>query len=144
MAGAAEDGTPAASTGTLQTLLGDIMVRVLRSERFKGSARQIVELASPEQLAADRLCLIGLGAPDTLDHHGWERLGGALAERFDGAGSALTLAMDAAPENLAHLVLGLALRGYRYEALRTGALPDDEGAIPSVEVHDPDGAVESA
>jgi len=135
---------PFASTGILRTVVADVL-RTLGSEsRFTGDARQIVEVAAPHGLAAERLCLIGLGSPDDLDTHGWEHLGGTLAETYDGSGASLTLAMQTPPltSGLAHLVMGLALRGYRHERLRTRALPDDDGPVTHVIVHDAEGTAQ--
>lgn len=129
---------PFASNQTLQVIVADVLRTLGSACRFTGDVRQIVEVAAPDGLAADRLCLIGLGSPDNLDTHGWEHLGGALAKSYDGTGASLTLAIGTprATSGLAHLVLGLALRGYRHERLRTRALPDDDGAITGVVVHD--------
>lgn len=133
---------PHASTEPLATLVNATLQALGSEGRFTGDVRQVLDVAAPAGLAADRLCLIGLGSPDDLDAHGWEHLGGALAETYDGTGASLTIAIQAPTSpatGLAHLVLGLALRGYRHERLRTRALPDDDGAIAEVIVHDADG-----
>jgi leucyl aminopeptidase len=140
--GVDEDGLPAASTDTLQTLIGSVLANLKTGKRFTGANQQILEMAAPVSLAADRLCLIGLGKPAERDHHTWEKLGGALAERYDGTGLALALSLAAEAEDLAHLALGLTLRGYRYDQLRTRALPDDEGPVRDLLIHDPDGKAE--
>lgn len=132
---------PYASTGTLQTIVAGTLETLGSDDRFTGAACQIAEVAAPDGLAADRLCLIGMGSPDKLDSHGWEHLGGALAEFYDGTGASLTLAIQAnrSASGLARLVMGLALRGYRHERLRTRTLADDDGAIADVIVHDTEG-----
>lgn len=143
--GVTSNREPFASTETLRTIVAGVLRTLGSQSRFMGDVRQIVEVAAPHGLAAERLCLIGLGSLDDLDTRGWEHLGGELAETYDGSGASLTLATQTpqVTSSLAHLVLGLALRGYRNERLRTRALPDDDGAITNVIVHDALGSAQA-
>tara|TARA_B100000676_G_C18091279_1_gene860043 strand:+ start:3420 stop:4946 length:1527 start_codon:yes stop_codon:yes gene_type:complete len=140
--GVTSDRQPAASNAALQAAVIGVLEKLAGNTRFTGERGQLHELAAPKGTDADRLCLIGLGGTDSLDHHGWESLGGSLAAAYNGSGASFTVALrhpNGASAGLAHLALGLRLRGYRHERLRTRPLDDDDGAIASVTIHDPDG-----
>ena len=127
-------------TATLDAACGGALRRLRAAGRFSGGAGETAIVAAPEGLEAERLVLLGLGAPATLDHHGWERAGGALAAALDGTGAGrVRLVLDppddaamAGGRALAHLATGFVLRGTRDDRFRSRPRPDDEGAPDSL------------
>ncbi|MBT6202933.1 MAG: leucyl aminopeptidase [Rhodospirillaceae bacterium] len=143
VAGVTAEGCVAATTASLEDAAQAVLSRLAQNTRFKGAANDLIEIAAPEGLGAERLCLIGLGDPTTLDSHAWERLGGTLAAACDGTETSLTIAIAPPagnPSALADFAMGLRLRGYRHDRFRTTPREDDAGAIKTVTVHDPDGS----
>ena len=112
---------------------GGALRRVVDTSRFSGKRDDTLEITVTFDGAPRPVVLVGLGEPDKLNVRAWEEIGGALAAHLTTTGhSTAVLALDTpagAPLSggraLAHVALGLRLRGYIYDRYRTSSDDDD-------------------
>ncbi len=105
---------------------GGQLSKALAAARFEGEAGALVEIIALNGNAASRVVVIGMGAADKADAAVFEKMGGAIAGRYQTSGetratidmggiaSALPLAGAAA-----HFGHGAMLRSYRFDKYRT-------------------------
>ena len=107
--------------------------------RFTGKAGQVFETFVEREGRVVRLALTGIGKADDAERlAGLEKAGAALAARFLTAGEA-ELALDLSGANLsaeqaAALLLGLRLRGWRYDVYRTRLKDEQKVSLERVTV----------
>ncbi len=104
--------------------------RAAKVEKFTGKPRKTLSLAAPQGVEADRLVVVGLGAPKDIAEADWARLGGVTLARLTGAQPHILLDLPGgeaiAPAAAGDFSLGLALRGYRFDRYKT-AKKDENG-----------------
>jgi len=112
----------ATTKGALPEGLERAMEEGARAARFKGSAGQLFDGFVERDGAVQRLVLVGTGAADAEGRAAnCEKAGAAISGKYQSAGEE-TIALDAtglAAEDLAHVLLGLRLRNWRYDIYRT-------------------------
>jgi len=112
----------ATTKGALPEGLERAMEEGARAARFKGSAGQLFDGFVERDGAVQRLVLVGTGAAEAEGRAAnCEKAGAAISGKYQSAGEE-TIALDAtglAAEDLAHVLLGLRLRNWRYDIYRT-------------------------
>lgn len=128
-----------------------------RQDKFSGKSGQALVLSAPKDSAYTRLILVGLGDAAKLDAQGCETIGGKLFPVLAAhgvrrahilAGGEQALDKIDVPDMLAHILLGLRLRSYRFDKYKkAGSDKDDSNngkalleAIEVITDHDKDGA----
>jgi leucyl aminopeptidase len=117
--------------------------------RFAGKAGQVFETFVERNGRVVRLALAGLGrADDTERLANLEKAGAALSARFLTAGEA-ELALDLSgaklpAEQAAALLLGLRLRGWRYDVYRTRLKDEQKVSLATVTVVGAPGGIDAA
>ena len=112
----------ATTKGALPEGLERAMEEGAKAARYKGSAGQLFDGFVVRDGAVQRLVLVGTGAADAEGRAAnCEKAGAAISGKYQSAGEE-TIALDAtglAAEDLAHVLLGLRLRNWRYDIYRT-------------------------
>ncbi|PWE17844.1 leucyl aminopeptidase [Marinicauda salina] len=116
---------------------GGALSRALQASRFKGEAAEVLELAAPSGVDADRIILFGLG--EKKDAHGnvIEKAAAAVTKRLLTSGAkTLSLRLDGAAdlEAAARAGLGARLAAYRFDQYRTKLAADKKPSLKTVEV----------
>jgi leucyl aminopeptidase len=129
--------------------LESVLSEGARASRFSGKAGQIFEGFVERGGNLVRVALAGIGSPTAEDRlSALERAGAGLVARFltsgepgltfDLAGSGLT------KDEVAALLLGARLRGWRHDAYRTKLSDEQKPSLQAIVVaHAPDGAAEA-
>ncbi|GAA3800676.1 leucyl aminopeptidase [Qipengyuania pelagi] len=130
--------------GQLPEGLERAMEEGAKAARFKGSAGQLFDGFVERDGAVQRLVLIGTGAADAEGRAAnCEKAGAAISGKYQSAGEE-TIALDAtglAAEDLAHVLLGLRLRNWRYDIYRTKMKDEHKVTLKRVVVlNAPEGA----
>ncbi len=141
-----EGGALTATARQLDETTGGVLTRALAaSPRFRGKRNDLVPVIAPPNLSVSRVVLAGLGKPEAVDARGFEDLGGTLLAHLNGVGEiAATFAIDlddaaTVPpgDAAAHLALGAALRGYRFDKYRTTEKPERKPSLAKLTVASP-------
>jgi leucyl aminopeptidase len=136
-----EDGTLTPPARQLDEASGGAIARALTaSPRFRGKRGEIVPVVAPANLGVDRIVIVGLGKPESLDRRAAEDIGGGLVAHLNGVGaSAATIAVDFGDEAslkpadaAAHLAFGAALRAYRFDKYRTTERPERKPTLTAL------------
>ncbi|MEC7818446.1 MAG: leucyl aminopeptidase [Pseudomonadota bacterium] len=130
--------------GQLPEGLEPAMEEGAKAARFKGSAGQLFDGFVERDGAVQRLVLVGTGAADAEGRAAnCEKAGAAISGKYQSAGEE-TIALDAtglAAEDLAHVLLGLRLRNWRYDIYRTKMKDEHKVTLKRVVVlNAPEGA----
>ena len=130
--------------GTLPDGLERAMEEGAKAARFKGSAGQLFDGFVERDGAVLRLVLVGTGAVDAEGRAAnCEKAGAAISAKYQSAGEE-TIGFDAtglAAEDLAHILLGLRLRNWRYDIYRTKLKDEQKVTLKRVVVlNAPEGA----
>ena len=99
--------------------------------KFKGKSGSALDLLAPADVPADRLHVIGTLSDKATPGHRFVSLGGTVMGKLKQAGAA-TLLFDlpgATPEDAADVMLGLALRAYRFDIYKTKKKDDAEAEV---------------
>ena len=134
----------ATTKGALPEGLERAMEEGAKAARFKGSAGQLFDGFVERDGAVQRLVLVGTGAADAEGRAAnCEKAGAAISGKYQSAGEE-TIALDAtglAAEDLAHVLLGLRLRNWRYDIYRTKMKDEHKVTLKRVVVlNAPEGA----
>ena len=134
----------ATTKGQLPEGLERAMEEGAKAARFKGSAGQLFDGFVERDGAVQRLVLVGTGAADAEGRAAnCEKAGAAISGKYQSAGEE-TIALDAtglAAEDLAHVLLGLRLRNWRYDIYRTKMKDEHKVTLKRVVVlNAPEGA----
>ena len=134
----------ATNKGQLPDGLERAMEEGAKAARFKGSAGQLFDGFAERDGAVHRLVLVGTGAADAEGRAAnCEKAGAAISGKYQSAGDE-TIVFDAtglAAEDLAHVLLGLRLRNWRYDIYRTKLKDDQKVTLKRVIViNAPEGA----
>ncbi|MAS41584.1 MAG: leucyl aminopeptidase [Rhodobacteraceae bacterium] len=103
--------------------------RAVSGTEWKGEAGAVMRIPAPAGLDADLLLLVSLGEGD--DPADARKAGGALAAALAGKTGrkpSTVLAADVAPETVAEIAFGLALRAYGFDVYKTG---EDDRLAPA-------------
>ena len=128
-----------------ETTDGALTRALAASPKFRGKRNELVPVIAPPNLSVSRVVLAGLGKPEALDARGFEDLGGTLLAHLNGVGeAAATFAIDPGDavavqpgDAAAHLALGAALRGYRFDKYRTTEKPERKPSLATLTVASP-------
>ena len=134
----------ATTKGALPEGLERAMEEGAKAARYKGSAGQLFDGFVERDGAVQRLVLVGTGAADAEGRAAnCEKAGAAISGKYQSAGEE-TIALDAtglAAEDLAHVLLGLRLRNWRYDIYRTKMKDEHKVTLKRVVVlNAPEGA----
>ncbi len=129
-----------ATAGQIDHKTGGLIARALAASRFEGKKDQTLLLLAPAGLTVQRLLLIGLGKPDSVDGLAAEAYGGTAVAQLQAAGDQLlTIAVDpiggsplAPAEFAAHAAAGARLRSYRFDKYRTKEKKEDKPSLKKV------------
>jgi leucyl aminopeptidase len=127
---------------------GAVSRAVAASPRFRGKRNELVPIVAPANLKLSRIVLAGLGKMDNVELRPLEELGGTLVAHLNGVGESAATFMidigDAARVDpsaaVAHLALGAALRGYRFDKYRTTEKPERKPSLQAMTVAAPEPA----
>jgi leucyl aminopeptidase len=108
-----------------------VIARAAGIAAFKGKARTTLDLLAPQDSAADRLAVVGVGDPSKPQPDGWTRLGGTIAGLF-GKATKVAIWLDGADApasgaDAAAVAQGILLRAYRFDKYKTKKGEDDAG-----------------
>jgi len=95
------------------------ITRAVKSSRFDGKARQVLDMAAVNGIDADRVVLIGLGKVDDLDERAVQDIGGALVAHLNGAGARTASVLLDDLVDPGQLAFGARLRAYRFDKYLT-------------------------
>jgi leucyl aminopeptidase len=145
-AGALAIGVPegglSGSAAEMDKLVGGALGRAMESSRFKGKAGQVLELLAPAGVAASRILLLGMGAPDAFDGRAVEKAAASAVGRLlTGGEKSLTLVIappkrsKLKPANVAaHAALAAQLRSYAFIKYRTKHRDEHEPTLENVTI----------
>ncbi|MGH6932167.1 MAG: leucyl aminopeptidase [Dongiaceae bacterium] len=116
--------------------------RALAASRFKGKPEDALTIMAPAGLEANRILLVGLGKPASLEPLVVQAIGGRLVAQLSGTGeSAAAVMIDeiegaklTSAEAAAHLAQGARLRSYRFDKYRTTEKPDQKPSLKRLTV----------
>ena len=133
--------------GQLPDGLEHAMEEGAKAARFKGSAGQLFDGFVEREGAVQRLVMVGTGDADAEGRAAnCEKAGAAISGKYQSAGEE-TIALDAtglAAEDVAHVLLGLRLRNWRYDIYRTKMKDEHKVTLKRVVVlNAPEGAEEA-
>ncbi len=137
-----EGGVLASSLSDLDARLEGALTRAIKASRFDGKKGEILELVAPAGVAASRILLLGLGKAEEAKPLDFERLGGDLLVRLNGAGEKeAAIVVDALAdlgvepaEAAARVALGAQLRSYRFDKYRTKEKPEQKPSLGKLTV----------
>ncbi|MFQ3666954.1 MAG: M17 family peptidase N-terminal domain-containing protein, partial [Sphingomonadaceae bacterium] len=138
---AAEDAklTPAATVAERAT--DGQLGRAMKAANFKGAKAATLDLLAPSGLAAERILLLGLGAPEKADAHLFEELGGKIVEHLQLKAEGATVDLSGLSglpiplaEAAAHLALGATLRAFRHDRWKTRLKDHEKPKLATVTV----------
>jgi leucyl aminopeptidase len=117
--------------------------RAMAASRFAGKKGQTLAVMAPAGLAADRVVVVGLGAPREITRRSVEGAGGVIVTDANGAGQkALSILVDvpagcalSAAEVAARLALGARLAAWRFDKYRTKEKPEQKPTVTSLTLH---------
>ncbi|MEO9340514.1 leucyl aminopeptidase [Mesorhizobium sp. SB112] len=97
--------------------------RAFAAVDFAGKQGSAVELLAPEGTPLDRLVVLGSGKSESIDEHGWFKLGGSAAAHFRKAVD-VTVVVDLPEQELdgeaaARIAAGILLRSYTFDKYKT-------------------------
>jgi leucyl aminopeptidase len=112
--------------------------RAAEIARFSAKAMKTLDIIAPQGSPADRLVVIGLGKPGSLQAYDWLRAGGVAAAAVKGM-TAVTVFLDApgasvGADQAAGFALGMLLRAYSFDAYKTKKSDDEDSAGRQVNV----------
>jgi leucyl aminopeptidase len=124
-------GDDLALSPQVSELLGEaagLVPRAAAAERFKGKAKSALTIAAPAGLGVDRLIVVGLGAAKDRETLDWVQLGGTIGGKVSGRTATVLVdvpEIEASPERVADLTLGLRMRLYRFDRYKTKKKDDE-------------------
>ncbi|HZU62629.1 MAG TPA: leucyl aminopeptidase [Novosphingobium sp.] len=118
--------------------LDPVLVGAGQAQRFAGKGGQIAEAFLPAEAGVVRQALLGVGEESDAARRGLalEKAGAALSARYLTSGEE-ALALQAAglsADDVAALLLGLRLRGWRQDAYRTTQKDEEKPSLARIEV----------
>jgi leucyl aminopeptidase len=121
---AAEGAPLRGEAETIWRATGLDFARVTTAAGFTGKPGQIIDIAAPSGVAANRLFVLGAGKMDgDTAPAAWTDRGGSLAAKLIAANAESVAVMldgpDATPAAVAELAAGLKLRHYRFDKYKT-------------------------
>ncbi|MBW8784025.1 MAG: leucyl aminopeptidase, partial [Novosphingobium sp.] len=124
---------------SLPQSLDSVLAEGARASRFSGKAGQVFDGFIAHEGRIIRVALAGAGDKDAKDRTAaLERAGAALTARFLTSGeTAMTLVLDGSElsaEELAAVLLGARLRGWRYDAYRTKLSDEQKASLQRIDV----------
>jgi leucyl aminopeptidase len=116
--------------------------KAMRGSRFDGDKGESLEVLAPAGIGANRVLLVGLGEPKSLDALGVEAAAGSAVGKLATSGiENLTIATDGAKgapleaaEIAAHFAYGARLGGYRFDRYRTKVKDKSKPSLATVTV----------
>ena len=121
---------------------GGILIRALKTSRFKGKSNEILEVLAPEGIKATRLLLIGLGKPEEFDAAKAEVLAATVTGRLLASGETEAIFDIEVPKGsklkaavlAAHLALGARLRSYQFTTYRRKNLDEFQQTLKKITI----------
>ncbi len=117
--GVLDKGKLSQTAAELDKLMSGALAKAIKASRFVGQVRQTLDIPVPAGLNLDRIVLLGLGDPKTIDESGIEDLGGIIVAQLNDVGAtAATVILDdqVAAERIG---IGARLRSYRFDKYKT-------------------------
>ena len=123
---------------TLDDLIkGDLGRAMAASPKFKGGRDEVLILPAVATDGLERVLLLGLGAPDSIDARATQRAGGTLAAHANQAGADRIIVHAELPDDggasantmAADLAYGGLLRAYRFDRYKTKQKPEAKWAL---------------
>ncbi len=135
--------------GKLPDNIDPTLAHAAKATRFDGKAGQTTEAFVPENDGVARIALVGAGEPKSKDRlANLEKAGGALCAKYLTAGeSQLGLDLKDAglsTDEMTALLLGLRLRGWRYDKYRSKLKAEQKPTLERVVVRGAGGEAEAA
>jgi leucyl aminopeptidase len=118
------------------------LVRAIKASRFKGSKGHSLPLLAPGGTKLDRIFVVGMGKPASIDASGMQALGGQIYSALSTKGHAsvhvLVDALDKCkmrPDQMAaEMALGARLRSYRFDKYRTKEKAEDKPSLKTLKI----------
>ncbi|MCQ2004702.1 leucyl aminopeptidase [Rhizobium sp. NRK18] len=132
----AKDGDgPSSADGAITA---GAVARAAGIAEFKAKSMGVLDFIAPEDAAADRVVVVGLGASSDLVAYDWFRAGGTAASKI-GSSSAVAVFLDApgvevSAANAADFAAGMLLRAYKFDKYKTKRDKDGEEKDKKVKV----------
>ena len=121
---------PGGAVADLLPGLGALIQRAAGVMAFKGKPQSALEIAAPHGVAAERLLVAGMGDGKAKEPTDFVTLGGFVMGKLGAATEATVLfdppsAPAAAADAAADFMLGMRMRGYRFDLYKTKKKDDD-------------------
>ncbi|MBM08354.1 MAG: leucyl aminopeptidase [Magnetovibrio sp.] len=124
---ATEGSSLISSTTKFDKQTNQSVTRAIKGSNFKGKNEQLLTLMAPSGTNINRILLVGLGKPKTINELSMQRVGGCIYANLAKTGQAIANIIvdavdnsDLAAEHLAaQLAYGARLRSYRFDKYRT-------------------------
>ena len=121
---------------------GGALTRAMNASRFKGDAREVLEILAPSGLENSRILLYGLGDLKKLTERDLQSLGGSLVGRLNGAGEkTAAVVVETAGRGAkdlsawaADVGYGGLLATYRFDKYKTKEGPDNKNSLGKLAV----------
>ncbi len=130
------------SAKALDKKMGGGLVRAIKASRFKGAKDSSLALFAPAGTGLDRILIVGMGKPKSIDDKEMQNLGGdiyaALSTKGHAAAQVIIDAVDKCalrPDQIAaELALGARLRSYRFDKYRTKEKAEDKPSLKALKI----------
>jgi len=130
------------SAKALDKKMGGGLVRAIKASRFKGARGSSLPLFAPAGTGLDRVLIVGMGKPKSIDEKEMQNLGGDIYAALSTKGHvAVQVIIDAVdkcalrPDQIAaELALGARLRSYRFDKYRTKEKAEDKPSLKALKI----------
>ena len=130
---AAEPAAHEALFAAADEATGGTLTRAVAVAEFRGKVGQATTILAPSA-ALTRVILVGVGKPGELTKLQAEEAGGHAAAALAREATASVDASALSPELAAHVALGAAVRGYRFDRYRTAEKAEDKRLLAKLTV----------
>ena len=121
----------------LDAASGGAVTKAMKASRFTGGAGDLLEIAAPGGVNAEKIVLFGLGKKKDLTANGVEKaVAGLVKSLLTGGVKTLSVHLEGAAdlEGAARAGLGARLAGYRFDKYRTKLADDKKPSLTAVEI----------
>ncbi|MBN36703.1 MAG: leucyl aminopeptidase [Rhodospirillaceae bacterium] len=111
---------------------GGAVSRALNTGRFKGKKGQMIDILTPEGMAAERIVTVGTGDYSTFRPLDRQCLGGGVGAHLNKVGARHVAVPTSDALNVCDFVHGMKLRSYRFDNYRTKLKDEDRHTVTQV------------
>lgn len=122
---------------SLDDTAGGAITRAVKASRFKGESGDVLEIAAPSGVDADRIVVFGLGEKKDAEGNAFEKAAACVVKQLlTGGAKTVSFRLDGLADNecAARAALGATLAAYRFDAYRTKLKDDKKPSLKTAEI----------